>query len=99
MENSARDIVADLDLLPKNIQREESIELWHRLSVLILILFMLSLEWFIRKRKGLASNSQIYYKFKPTVNRITAIPVSCEMASVSPGEVIDPSSSGSPILK
>ena len=43
-----------LDLKRKTIRVEETVELWNKMYTLLAIIFLLSLEWFIRKRKGLA---------------------------------------------
>ncbi len=53
-ENIAKDLPDDLDLSPKRERRELTVELWHKMAMLIIILILLSAEWFIRKRLGLA---------------------------------------------
>ena len=53
-ENIAKDLPDDLDLSPKRERQELTVELWHKMAILIIILILLSVEWFIRKRLGLA---------------------------------------------
>jgi len=53
-ENDATQILNDLDLKPRRERLENTIELWHKMTVLILILILMAVEWFIRKRLGLA---------------------------------------------
>jgi hypothetical protein len=53
-ENEAEKIKDILDFRPEIKTESATIELWNRLPVLLIIIFLLSLEWFIRKRKGLA---------------------------------------------
>ncbi len=53
-ENNAANLFADLDLRPGREREEKTIELWYKLTVLIVILCLLALEWFIRKRLSLA---------------------------------------------
>jgi hypothetical protein len=53
-EANARDLVNYLKFKPKFSRESKTFELWNRLPILLVIIFLLSLEWFIRKRKGLA---------------------------------------------
>jgi hypothetical protein len=53
-EDIAKDLPDDLDFSPKRERRELTVELWHKMAMLIILLILLSVEWFIRKRFGLA---------------------------------------------
>ena len=53
-ENDAAQIFNDLDLKPRRERLENTIELWHKMTILILILILMAVEWIIRKRLGLA---------------------------------------------
>jgi len=53
-ENEAEKIKDVLNIRPEIKVESTTIELWNRLPVLLAIIFLLSLEWLIRKRKGLA---------------------------------------------
>jgi hypothetical protein len=53
-ETEVDELIASLDLAPELIQESDTIELWNRWPFLLLILILLSLEWFIRKKKDLA---------------------------------------------
>jgi hypothetical protein len=53
-EETAGQILNYLDLMPQSVQEEKTFKLWHKMVILLTILFLLTLEWFIRKRKGLA---------------------------------------------
>lgn len=53
-EEEAMRILKYLEFKPILSQESKNIEIWNRLPFLILIMILLSLEWFIRKRKGLA---------------------------------------------
>ena len=53
-EDDAGDLINYLNLKPEINRKSETMELWNRLPILLLIIFLLSLEWFIRKRKNLA---------------------------------------------
>ena len=49
-----KDIVPLLPNNPETISTTVNYDLWNKLYTLLLIIFLLSVEWFIRKRKGLA---------------------------------------------
>ena len=51
--DSVENLLSSLDLSEKKITVSKTIELWQRLFFLIILIFLLSLEWFIRKRLGL----------------------------------------------
>ena len=53
-ENNAGDLINYLSLKPEIKNESETIQLWNRLPFLLIIIFLFSLEWFIRKRKDLA---------------------------------------------
>jgi hypothetical protein len=53
-EDNASDILNNIDLNKRRQRIEKSLELWHQIYTLILITLLLSLEWLIRKRTGLA---------------------------------------------
>ncbi len=53
-EDQSEDLLSDLDLTPNRQRTEETMELWHMMIMLIIIICLLTLEWFIRKRLGLA---------------------------------------------
>ena len=53
-ENKAGDLINYLSLKPEIKNESETIQLWNRLPFLLIIIFLFSLEWFIRKRKDLA---------------------------------------------
>ncbi len=53
-EDDTGDLINYLNLKPEINRKSETMELWNRLPILLLIIFLLSLEWFIRKRKNLA---------------------------------------------
>jgi hypothetical protein len=53
-ENEAEKIKDVINIRPEIKAESTTIELWNRMPVLLAIIFLLSLEWFIRKRKGLA---------------------------------------------
>jgi hypothetical protein len=53
-EEGVDNLVNSLNLNPELKQESETIELWNRLPFLLIIIFLLSLEWFIRKKKDLA---------------------------------------------
>ena len=53
-EDTYEQIVNSLDLSPQIIQTRKTIELWNRMLILIFIILLLSIEWYFRKRKGLA---------------------------------------------
>jgi len=51
--NNYKDIIPLLPNTPKIIQTTVNYDLWNKLYTLLIIIFLLSVEWFIRKRKGL----------------------------------------------
>jgi len=53
-ESNADNIREDLDLSSKQEQISKSYELWYQFSIFLIIIFLFSLEWFLRKRSGLA---------------------------------------------
>jgi hypothetical protein len=53
-ERQADQLINHLDLKRKTVSVEKTFELWNKMFILLAIIFLLSLEWFIRKRKGLA---------------------------------------------
>jgi hypothetical protein len=53
-EKDAGELINYLSLKPEVNRESETVELWNRLPFLLIIIFLLSLEWFIRKRKDLA---------------------------------------------
>jgi hypothetical protein len=53
-EDEADDLLKSLDLTPELKRESETFELWNRWPFLLLIIFFLCLEWFIRKKKDLA---------------------------------------------
>jgi hypothetical protein len=53
-EQEAMEVLKYLEFKQNLSQKSETIEIWNRLPFLLLIIVLLSLEWFIRKRKGLA---------------------------------------------
>ena len=53
-EAQVDELLASLDLEPELKRESETIELWYRWPFLVVILFLISLEWFLRKRKDLA---------------------------------------------
>jgi len=53
-EDDSDKLINYLNLKPEIKQESDTIELWNRLPFLVIIIFLLSLEWFIRKRKDLA---------------------------------------------
>ena len=52
--NSHKDIIPLLPKIPKSTTLTVNYDLWNKLYTLLFIIFLLSVEWFIRKRKGLA---------------------------------------------
>ena len=52
-EDASEDIFAHLDLQNKSEITANSFDLWQKLPALLLILALFSIEWFVRKRKGL----------------------------------------------
>jgi len=53
-EKDTGDIINYINLKPEIKRESETVELWNRLPFLLIIIFLLCLEWFIRKRKDLA---------------------------------------------
>jgi hypothetical protein len=53
-ETNASDLINYLNLKPEMKSESDTVELWNRLPFLLVIIFLLSLEWLIRKRKDLA---------------------------------------------
>ena len=53
-ETQADSLINYLQLTTTIENRKQSIELWNKLSVLILIIALFSIEWFLRKKLGLA---------------------------------------------
>jgi len=53
-EKDAGEMINYLNLKPEIKSESLTVELWNRLPFLLIIVFLLSLEWFIRKRKDLA---------------------------------------------
>jgi len=53
-KEDADQLVTTLNLKPELKRESETIEIWNRLPFLLIIIFLLSLEWFIRKKKDLA---------------------------------------------
>jgi hypothetical protein len=53
-EEKADEVLNALRIESQIKHEDKTYELWNRLPVLLLVLFLLTLEWFIRKRKGLA---------------------------------------------
>jgi hypothetical protein len=53
-EKDSGDIIKYINLKPEIKRESETVELWNRLPFLLIIIVLLSLEWFIRKRKDLA---------------------------------------------
>lgn len=53
-EKEVNDLINYLNLKPEIRRESEIVELWNRLPFLLIIIFLLCLEWFIRKRKDLA---------------------------------------------
>jgi hypothetical protein len=49
-----KDIIPIIPKTPRTISLTVNYDLWNKLYTLLLIIFLLSVEWFIRKRKGLA---------------------------------------------
>ncbi len=54
IESRADSLINYLKLTPTVENRKQTIELWNKLSVLILIIALFSIEWFLRKKLGLA---------------------------------------------
>jgi hypothetical protein len=52
--NNVADLIGKLDYKAIIRSKEKTIEVWHRWPALVAIIMLLSAEWFIRKRKGLA---------------------------------------------
>jgi hypothetical protein len=52
--NNYKDIIPLLPNTPKIVSTTINYDLWNKLYTLLLIILLLSVEWFIRKRKGLA---------------------------------------------
>jgi hypothetical protein len=50
----ASQLPPSLDLSTRLVREEETVDLWNRLPMLLAIILLLSVEWFFRKRKGLA---------------------------------------------
>jgi hypothetical protein len=50
----ASELPNSLNLSSKLVREEETFELWNKLPMLLAIILLLCVEWFIRKRKGLA---------------------------------------------
>jgi len=48
-----RDLPKDLDLKEKKVEKQKSWEVWNQPGILVFALFLLSLEWFLRKRQQL----------------------------------------------
>jgi hypothetical protein len=53
-ESNASDVLNFLDLKPELKRESETFELWNRWPFLLIVIVLLSLEWFIRKKKDLA---------------------------------------------
>jgi len=53
-EEDGYDLINFLNLKPEIKRENETVELWNRLPFLLIIIFLLCLEWFLRKRKNLA---------------------------------------------
>jgi hypothetical protein len=53
-EWEADNLVSSLNFKPEIKRESETFELWNRLPFLLIIIFLLSLEWFMRKKKDLA---------------------------------------------
>jgi hypothetical protein len=53
-EIEAGNLVNSLNLKPELRSESETFELWNRWPLLLIVIILLSLEWFIRKRKDLA---------------------------------------------
>jgi hypothetical protein len=52
--SDASNLPNSLNLSSKLVREEETFELWNKLPMLLSIILLLCVEWFIRKRKGLA---------------------------------------------
>jgi hypothetical protein len=52
--SNASNLPNSLNLSSKLVREEETFELWNKLPMLLSIILLLCVEWFIRKRKGLA---------------------------------------------
>jgi len=52
-EKDASHLINSLNLKPEIRRESETVELWNRLPFLLIIIVLLCLEWFIRKRKDL----------------------------------------------
>lgn len=52
-EQQAMALLDNIDLAEKYQQVTKTMELWYKMSVLLLIILLLSIEWFLRKRSGL----------------------------------------------
>jgi hypothetical protein len=53
-ESEVGGLVSSLNLKPMLKREQETFELWNRWPFLLAIIFLLSLEWFVRKKKDLA---------------------------------------------
>jgi hypothetical protein len=53
-EKNYLEIINSLDRSAQIVRSSKTIELWNRISLVIIIILLLSLEWYIRKRKDLA---------------------------------------------
>jgi hypothetical protein len=52
--DNSNDIIPFLPNTPEIVEITKNYDLWNKLYTLLLIILLLSIEWFIRKRKGLA---------------------------------------------
>jgi hypothetical protein len=53
-EQDAGQLLDHLDISSRLVREEETFDIWNKLPMLLVIIILLSIEWFFRKRKGLA---------------------------------------------